>query len=963
MGYRAPSAEDIYRYLFRLDNYSRSLTDGFCLSIIFVNDDSPVCQDLISHYFIDLCHRTADRIRIIFFSELPEAYFEDIASRMNSNSFSAKRLRNNGLLNQVIERFSRSDRYSIGEILNDFWEALHWRNYNEVDFFLSRISQRFGPNYADALYRLVCQHKDNPDTQLEAGIYQLIEEMRSREWRTRRNRFRRMYDDRWRDLTPDLMFPIDAPERTRELSFNVKNNTAMPGIGESMRFAARLGIGRHVPCFVFFTDIGELTIDVFPVGNLSADEAFYQMRYWIDDFYQENQVSLNKWNQVEQDIISFISSIDRSLTDIKDWINKSERLWDELILVAQIIEKLRKLGQQTTEYKSLIDNLSTSSWRCNRIVSDCRVRLESISKKREKHQLEQENLKVVIDKLKTISISTNIYDECLLAASQLLTSEASKILEKAAKRIKQKSNSKFISLENQLFQWWGNTKKCIPSFNKFKKAHKKQSELHTQSHKILKYKYNNYNNFIASIFELPFSDRQEIFLEKAKLLCDESDIDFSEYSLQLTEFFTQLHTQVPKWIDGTNLKISILFPFKSRDSISFDTVMASIGYEHPISQMIRENMTVEQKKKKEKLVSETERIVLQYRDEALAELIKLRKQPLDVSTEEIDTYSTCLDNMYNLRNEIENELINLANSSSSLEKSLRLVEPKDIENFLKLLNEYRETTNKFFYPYKKNPRIQQVNIDQPLPQIFELKLRENQLNTSNTRARELEQKLAKTIPNYENGVKLLQNVQQKSYTVTPKARLVSEILKIKESPQNSSRPNSVPPIFSDSNYPENFEEILCGLNDQELRILSNSIAKLDLDAVVGSREEIINIILTIVGLLPSRELTTHRQYANRPINLEVSTMTESKNVEVEMNFNSQVIGATGKNEGIININTSDRQTLAEAAEEIQKLLKQLEKTNPSATELEQVAYVDVTVYPSHQATNNCCFKGGRWNCN
>ena len=145
MGYRAPSAEDIYRYLFRLDNYSRSLTDGFCLSIIFVNDDSPVCQDLISHYFIDLCHRTADRIRIIFFSELPEAYFEDIASRMNSNSFSAERLRNNGLLIQVIERFSRSDRYSIGEILNDFWEALHWRNYNEVDFFLSRISQRFGP--------------------------------------------------------------------------------------------------------------------------------------------------------------------------------------------------------------------------------------------------------------------------------------------------------------------------------------------------------------------------------------------------------------------------------------------------------------------------------------------------------------------------------------------------------------------------------------------------------------------------------------------------------------------------------------------------------------------------------------------------------------------------------------------------------------------------------------------------
>ena len=103
MGYRAPSAQDIYSYVFRLDKYSRSLTDGFGLSIIFVNDDSPVCRDLISHYFVDLCHRTADRIRIIFFSELPESYFENIARDQE--------LRKNGLLNQVIEEMPRTYRH------------------------------------------------------------------------------------------------------------------------------------------------------------------------------------------------------------------------------------------------------------------------------------------------------------------------------------------------------------------------------------------------------------------------------------------------------------------------------------------------------------------------------------------------------------------------------------------------------------------------------------------------------------------------------------------------------------------------------------------------------------------------------------------------------------------------------------------------------------------------------------
>lgn len=40
-------------------------------------------------------------------------------------------------------------------------------------------------------------------------------------------------------------------------------------------------------------------------------------------------------------------------------------------------------------------------------------------------------------------------------------------------------------------------------------------------------------------------------------------------------------------------------------------------------------------------------------------------------------------------------------------------------------------------------------------------------------------------------------------------------------------------------------------------------------------------------------------------------------------------------------NTQERQTLAEAAAEIQRLLKQLEETNPTATEPEQVAYVNI----------------------
>ncbi len=77
------------------------------------------------------------------------------------------------------------------------------------------------------------------------------------------------------------------------------------------------------------------------------------------------------------------------------------------------------------------------------------------------------------------------------------------------------------------------------------------------------------------------------------------------------------------------------------------------------------------------------------------------------------------------------------------------------------------------------------------------------------------------------------------------------------------------------------------------------------------------------------------------------TDNQSKNVEVEMNFHGSVTGVAGKVQGNQHIYVSEqKQTLAEAAAEIQKLLKQLEETNPTATEAEKVAFVSAAVPPT-----------------
>ncbi len=72
-------------------------------------------------------------------------------------------------------------------------------------------------------------------------------------------------------------------------------------------------------------------------------------------------------------------------------------------------------------------------------------------------------------------------------------------------------------------------------------------------------------------------------------------------------------------------------------------------------------------------------------------------------------------------------------------------------------------------------------------------------------------------------------------------------------------------------------------------------------------------------------------------------MSEPSKVNLQINT---AYGVAGNVEGNQNIYVSeDKQTLAEAAAEIQQLLKQLEKTNPTATQIEKVNYVSASIAP------------------
>jgi hypothetical protein len=93
-------------------------------------------------------------------------------------------------------------------------------------------------------------------------------------------------------------------------------------------------------------------------------------------------------------------------------------------------------------------------------------------------------------------------------------------------------------------------------------------------------------------------------------------------------------------------------------------------------------------------------------------------------------------------------------------------------------------------------------------------------------------------------------------------------------------------------------------------------------------------------------LNTERQ-RNTDLTGIVKTMADKETANVTQHFHASVTGVAGNVEGDQNIYTSpEKQSLAEAAAEIQKLLKQLEQTNPTATDVEKQTFVSIAIPPT-----------------
>ncbi|QKW34824.1 toll/interleukin-1 receptor domain-containing protein [Actinomadura sp. NAK00032] len=264
MGFHAVSAEDVYDYVFRTDGRSRRLTDGFGWSIMLVGDDSPVCAEFLQEYCVDLCRRTANRVRFVFFSGLSEGEFTRIQYREAQRGT---------ILGGVLARMRRG-----------------------IPFPFS------GP---------VFDH-ERPD---------------------------------WSTIRPQSLRPLrDRDDIEVHLDFQRQARTAIPGTEAALHFAQRLGIGRHVPCLVMFTDIGELKVDVFPFAGHDAAEVHARVRGWVDEYYEVNRDALRHWDGVEDQVLRLATASSGSLLAVQGWAPARRRTQQCLRTLAVLAHELSGSG-------------------------------------------------------------------------------------------------------------------------------------------------------------------------------------------------------------------------------------------------------------------------------------------------------------------------------------------------------------------------------------------------------------------------------------------------------------------------------------------------------------------------------------------------------------------------------------------------------------------------------------------
>jgi len=785
MGYRASSAEEVYRYVFRRDRYhAPTLSDGFSWSILFVNDSSQASRDFLREYGTELCYRTADRIRFVFFSGLDENELQEIAKAGQ---------RGGGFLNRIINA------------------TVNWKS---------------------AAHRYDWERDD------------------------------------WDTLRPRAFRPLDShDEIRRQISFEAELYTAMPGSSEAHRLAQTLGIGRFVPCFLLFSDVGAPHVHLLPASQKPPDELFRHLRKLIDSFYEINHVALTRWQTVENSIEAAIRKLQLSIREAADWKQKRQTNWKALQRVSKYLEEVSNSSPSTALLSGIIEDREIP-WEATDQLKPFLTQLERIDQRSK----DARELQSWLDQIKIISDPHLVRNKL----SDLAQQRTNKLPESIASNLSAAiSTSSPLAVpsspEFELTEWWRSKFGRLPSKKQYQKHRLAWVEYSKMKHgaeavgniaSILRNEFELIQDAIgAQMVASKPSESARVVINHLATHLDINPSDpswetcISSYREELTNYFTNLKTYAPTWLIafGADTTLPILW----RDCLPTVDQLKAGGYRGALEHLPRLQALVHEATSR--WGSYIQGIQDKHREQqrqTLEALITttddwLSKTDLLI-TDQKSVWLSLMTSMAGLQQELEN--VTFKNAKDAVDASY----PGDVmtasatAELSRLLDEYDRAVRSIEFPFQHDPEVLRIGLETTLYEASGLSADER---TSLATVR-LRDELLETRRENERLAEQWSSIRTEARNWSPAGKLLIAM----KNALDSTRLSNVLSVFGAARVDSALDvlidrasivSLLDSLTAQELVAVENDLTKgaQGPNIMAATKRDLHDSILTSIGLL------------------------------------------------------------------------------------------------------------------
>lgn len=328
-----------------------------------------------------------------------------------------------------------------------------------------------------------------------------------------------------------------------------------------MRFAQRLGIGRFVPCFIMFSDIGTPAVRLLPVGHYTPDQVFSRLRNWIDSFYEVNNAVLTHWADVETAIQEACSRFRAPVYKVDQWKRERAERWQTLQRLSGYLTRLAHASPNGALLKEMSADWMLP-WEVRNLMSSCATHLES----RERQQVEADEVKGWIEKMLRVSTEPPM----ILRELSTFRDRHGGNLPESAKALLRDAVHLFTAItsppapERQLLEWWRSEYGRPPSRNRYDKhrsswvGYSKAKHGETAVGRVADILRDEFAVILRTALAQPVSHTperaaSEVLAELGSYLGvgpdDASWEDsVSHYRQVLTDYFMQLKSHAPSWI-------------------------------------------------------------------------------------------------------------------------------------------------------------------------------------------------------------------------------------------------------------------------------------------------------------------------------------------------------------------------------------------------------------------------------